>query len=636
MDRFAAGIAEVVGTMPLRSREMQHSAQKLSELLSTFRTAHAGEKLLPQTEAELREAEATIHLANNRFKEALELLSGPVFDQIARRAETSEREALSAGAVRGLALEGLGKWDDAIEVYSRISRFDSIGGVQLRIAFCLFSSGRSAAAIAILDDVVSRFEATNDMRDAAKHLGVSAYKLRGVMHGSLGRNDNAIHDLKNAISLLSETDSDPKSLIASLIDLAIYSYDRNRAESDMAVTRAEDLLKRQDVDDDDITGQISRLRNHRARQLLEAGKPDDALILARSVVGMRRDALARHENLVTQDRLAESLNNLGSIYGDGNDPRLALEPLSEAIEILSQLVEIKAQHDSIPEYIRALTNRADTLSKVGRAKAACEDALAAVNLARSLIAFTKNRTNLAASQCLAQSLRAYSTALERMGRNDDSLHRLDESIELIKRLEQAGFPGARLDNASAVGQRGQLLMTMGRVADAAREFREVIDKCDQIEKDSLSLDGAILRMIARHKLAMCLQEVGKHAEAAAMYQTVLDGRKAAFSQHPLVKRWSVLTKASLTLLLCSSSKLHDRKVALRLGQEAVSELDTEWTAYHALAAAYAENDDFAMAIETEERALPNCPSGFKTIANESLAGYKDHKTLRQQFSKSKD
>ena len=636
IDRFAAGIAEVVGTMPLRSQEMQRSAQKLSELLSTFRAAHAGEKLLPQTESELRQAEATIHLANSRFKEAAEILSGPVFDQIARRAETSEREALSAGAVRGLALEGLGQWDDAIEVYTRVSRLDSIGAIQLRVAFCMFSSGRSTAAITILDDMVSRFDATIDRSDATKQLEASAYRLRGVMHGSLGRIDNAIQDLNNAIGLLNETDGDPKSLIATLIDLAIYSYDRNRAESDIAFARAEDLVKRQNVDDDDAMGELSRLRNHRAKQLLDEGRLEDAITLARSVVGMRRDALARHENLVTQQRLAESLNNLGAICGSGNDPKLALDPLSEAIVILSQLVEIKAQHDSIPEYTRALTNRADVLSKAGRAKAACEDARAAVNLARSLVAFTKHRNNLATTQCLAQSLRAYGASLERIGQNDDALLRLDESIEMFKGLEKANFPGARLDNASSLGQRGQLFMTMGRVADASKEFREVIDKCDRIEKDHLSLDGEVLRMIARHKLATCFQEMGQHAEAAAMYQSVLDSRKATFSQQPLAKRWSVLTKASLTLLLCSSSTLHDSKTALRLGREAVSELDTEWAAHHALAAAYAENGDFEMAVKTEVRALPNCPAGFKSLANESLAGYKDHKTLRQQFSMAKE
>ena len=282
IDRFAAGIAEVVGTMPLRSQEMQRSAQKLSELLSTFRAAHAGEKLLPQAELELRQAEATIHLANNRFKETADILSGPVFDQIARRAETSEREALSAGAVRGLALEGLGQWDDAIEVYTRVSRFDSVGAIQLRVAFCLFSSGRSTAAITVLDNVVSRFDATIDRSHATKYLAASAYKLRGVMHGSFGRIDNAILDLKNAIRLLNDAEGDPKSLIATLIDIAIYSYDRNRTESDLAFSRAEDLVKQQNADDDDVTAELSRLRNHRAKQLLENGRLEDAITLALS------------------------------------------------------------------------------------------------------------------------------------------------------------------------------------------------------------------------------------------------------------------------------------------------------------------------------------------------------------------
>ena len=357
--------------------------------------------------------------------------------------------------------------------------------------------------------------------------------------------------------------------------------------------------------------------------------------LARSVVEMRRDALARHESLVARERLAESLNNLGAICGSGDDPKLALDSLSEAIVILSQLVEIKAQHDSIPEYIRALTNRAEAFSKAGRAKTGCEDARAAVSLARGLVAFTKDRNNLAAAQCLAQSLRAYGASLERIGQYDDALLRLDESIEIFKGLENANFPGARLENASSLGQRGQLLMTMGRVADAANDFREVAEKCDQIEEGYVAIDAEVLRIISRHKLAMCLQEMGRHAEAAAMYRSVLETRKATFSQRPLVKRWTVLTKASLTLLLCQSSKLHDAKTALRLAQEAVSELDGEWAAHHALAAAYAENGDFAMAVEIEQRSLPNCPPGFKSLAAESLAGYKDRKTLRQQSSMSK-
>ena len=226
-DRLAAGVADVVGSMSMQSREIRRSAQRLAELLSAFRSSHTGEELSASVENELRQAQATIDLANGKFDEVLSLISDADLNKIIGRADAAQRELLPAAFVRALALQGLGRWDDAIEIYSRVSRFDTTGQVRIEAAICLFSSGRSSDALGILDEFLAAFEAVSAQPEAAKIAAAAAYKARGVVYGSLGRDDEAARDMQRAVTLLSGDAEDPKLLIAAFLDLAIYLYDRD-------------------------------------------------------------------------------------------------------------------------------------------------------------------------------------------------------------------------------------------------------------------------------------------------------------------------------------------------------------------------------------------------------------------------
>jgi hypothetical protein len=132
------------------------------------------------------------------------------------------------------------------------------------------------------------------------------------------------------------------------------------------------------------------------------------------------------------------------------------------------------------------------------------------------------------------------------------------------------------------------------------------------------------------RLGFCLTNKDQKKAVAAFEQVESDC--SAISPMPaVIRNIATLAKADHALMLCRSKDNPDGARALQLAKEATADSPGNWLAHHALAAAYAENGDFAAAIKTEEAAYGKCPSSFKEVVDKNLAGYRQNKSQRQQL-----
>jgi tetratricopeptide (TPR) repeat protein len=628
-DQLVAGIGREIASAPKQSKEMLALSQKLGDLIASIENRKSGTPLSDDAAITIHLAKAALSLAKNKTDETLKIVSKPFLDDRIEKAKQFASDASIAATLRGLALQDVGDWNGAVDVYKQIATVSSDRYFQLELAHCLSMSGRSQPAIKQLDELIQLIESSR-ARSPHDNLSLaSAYKIRGVILGGQDYAAKGIEDLRTAIALFTTVGNSDLSIISCWINIGIFSFNIERAKSHEAFQKAAELVKKAGLEEEDKQYALMMIGNHQAAQFAEEGNLTDAIAASESVVEMRRANVKKHNNVESQLRLAESLNTLSTTYR--HNPEYlwkAVNVLTEALELTSKLVDA-GQHDAITPHIGILINRAAVRVQLEEFYKAAEDGASAITLSEFLNSIAGADGTPSGRRYLAHSLSIYSDAVRRLGDYENAIADADRAIELYNRLETDGQHEFAFERSQAMNTRAMILAATGKFDEAIAQYRKLDDLVKQLLAEHPTPQREELRLAARANYAECLMATGNDLDAKELHEDTLRF-PANFSTSPIVVIGIARIKAAYSLILCVSEKVSDPPAALKLATEARTSCDTLWQIRHVLAAAHAENGDFVSAIEIEQQAVEMCPNAFKPIAESTLEGYKKGTTIRLQ------
>jgi serine/threonine protein kinase/tetratricopeptide (TPR) repeat protein len=635
-----------------RDPEIKELAEKLKGLLERFRADFGSEGLSEAEDLRIRLARATVANADRQFAEALQVITDD--DARAARAATQaqmERE-VRVNAVRGDALFGLRRWEQALTCYERILQLrpDSLGA-RLMTTDCRLMLKRWDEAREGYTTLIAAYTKLVEREGRKEYASNLAVCLAG--HGFVlqvqGDFAKAVRDLDQAVELLTR------------------------------------LVNREGRGD--LAGQLARgLCNrgfalHGQDELAEAVRDfDEAVAILDRVVN-------REDRAELAYQLAQTLGFRGyARQAQGKLPQ-AVEDLDQAVALLTRLTDKGGRGELVGDLARNLTIRGTTLHLRGDLAGAIRDLDRSVALHTRLVN-QEGREELTSH--LAQALAGRGAALGALGEHSRALGDLDQAITLFGRLVR---PSDRLelahDLAQSLNNRGHFLEKQGKLPEALRDLDQAVALLTKLAREegreefapdlalSLLNRGGVLRAYAEHlqqsqgllreaaerwkeaekalwdardlsevlvcdhpavrdyqatltqshiKLGSLYQATGRPKEAAPALQEALEGAKALARDHPAVPAYRAMV-ADCHILL---GALH---MAASRPKEAEQALQEALAIYQALARDYPTMPEYrALAarihgnlgilfrttdqLKKAERAYQNARDTFQALARD--------------------
>lgn len=227
-------------------------------------------------------------------------------------------------------------------------------------------------------------------------------------------------------------------------------------------------------------------------------------------------------------------------------------------------------------------------------------------------------------------------ARHRLGRLDVALEDIDRAVAIGEELV-ARNPGA--DRAGAVAralvQRARLHRDRAQLPEADRDLERAIALLGGARATGDAGDSVEIELAAVHaNRSVVLRELGQFGSAVDVMERALAIRERLVEEKGLVELTPVVVGNLVALAWHYATNGED---ALRDGERALAharkacELGQwkEHAALQALAAAWAENGDFAKAIEIQERAIALAPAAEHEVLRRRLEELRAGRPLRE-------
>jgi tetratricopeptide (TPR) repeat protein len=406
-------------------------------------------------------------------------------------------------------LAGLGRDEDAlraigeaVEIYRELVDTRAEGFLP-RLATALTTQSlilarlaRPEDALAAMTEAIELYRGPDTARpEAARADLATALNSQSLMLSGLERRDDALAAIEEAVEIYREL---AKTRAATFLPkLALSLSNQSNRLSELA--RREDALAATEEAVEIWRGlatarpdgfrqaragaELATALSNQSGSLSLLGRREDALKTIEEAVAIRRELATAHPDATLRARaradLATALNNQAGWLSDLSRRGEALTAIEEAVAIRRELAtahpDAFPQGSALADLATAVNNQALMLGGAGRRDEALAASEEAVGIYRELAAQRADALlDASALADLATALTNASVRLGDAGRREDALAASEESVEILRQLEDARPDAFLPDLTTALTNQADRLSELGRRQEALRTIEEAL------------------------------------------------------------------------------------------------------------------------------------------------------------------
>ena len=439
-----------------------------------------GQEQAAQEAREADEKRKAQELAEKEFQEA---------EEKRRAQEQTERRKTEERAAREAEEKGKAEDEAKKEAQRREPRELIEKGVAL---------GSTEKAIAVYDEVVSRFQEVMDLE--VRELVADALFKKGLTLGALGRMEDAIEACDEVMNLFGNaTDMSLKVQVSGALvikEVALASLGHMEA----VVEVCNEVMDRfGEASHEGLLKQVMETLSNKAVALKSLGRMEEVVQVCDEV--MDRFGEASHSAM--REKVAGALFHKWVALGTLGQMEEVIEVLDEVIRRYQEAEELSLQE----QVVRARVEKGVMLGALGKTEEEIE-------IYDEVIARFQDTQEVVLQEQMVKALVNKGVALGTLGRAEETLTLCDEVVE---RFQDAPELVLREQVAKALVNKGVALGTLGRM-------EETIEVCDEVLKRYQEEQEVVLQeqvALALVNKGVALGSSDRQEEAIAVYTEVI-------------------------------------------------------------------------------------------------------------------
>jgi tetratricopeptide (TPR) repeat protein len=358
--------------------------------------------------------------------------------------------------------------------------------------------GSTEKAIAVYDEVVSRFQEVMDLE--VRELVADALFKKGLTLGALGRMEDAIEACDEVMNLFGNaTDMSLKVHVSGALvikEVALASLGHMEA----VVEVCDEVMDRfGEASHEGLLKQVMETLSNKAVALKSLGRMEEVVQVCDEV--MDRFGEASHSAM--REKVAGALFHKWVALGTLGQMEEVIEVLDEVIHRYQEAEELSLQE----QVVRARVEKGVMLGALGKTEEEIE-------IYDEVIARFQDTKEVVLREQMVKALVNKGVALGTVGRAEETLTLCDEVVE---RFQDAPEPVLREQVAKALVNKGVALGTLGRM-------EETIEVCDEVLKRYQEEQEVVLQeqvALALVNKGVALGSSDRQEEAIAVYTEVI-------------------------------------------------------------------------------------------------------------------